>query len=263
MEYIGYLTSLRHEPSDPVNYYAEFNHTPVSLNQHLGEEIEIAFLDEKACCHCGRKIKKTYNNGYCYKCLIQLPENDLCIVKPELCHYHKGTCRDSRFGDRHCMQPHIVYLALSSDVKVGITRKTNMLKRWIDQGAVRAIPFLEVPARKTAGEIEVYLARFIKDKTNWRKMLKNETADHDLFQIKADLLDQLPSEYKKYLIEEPELHEFRYPHITTPEKITSLSLDKQSVIKGKLTGIKAQYLILDTGVFHVRKHTGYKVAFRL
>jgi hypothetical protein len=263
LEYVGYLKSLVHTPSDPVDYYVRLNEEQIALNQHLGKTIRITFLDEKACCHCGQKIKKTYNHGYCYKCFIQLPENDLCIVKPELCHYHAGTCRDSQFGEHQCMQPHIVYLALSSDIKVGITRKSNMKKRWIDQGAVKAIPFLEVPDRKTAGEIEVHLSQFIKDKTNWRKMLKNETSERNLMEVRSELLDKLPDGFRSYLIADPELYEFRYPQLFIPEKVNSLSLDKEAKIHGQLIGIKAQYLIMDTGVFHVRKHTGYKIALEL
>ncbi|WP_153944945.1 DUF2797 domain-containing protein, partial [Acinetobacter baumannii] len=70
----------------------------------------------------------------------------------------------------HCMIPHYVYLALSSGVKVGLTRKNNEKKRWVDQGAVRAIPIAEVPTRKMAGELEVYLTQYVADKTDWRKM---------------------------------------------------------------------------------------------
>jgi hypothetical protein len=158
------------------------------------------------------------------------------------------------------MQPHIVYLALSSDVKVGITRKTNRMKRWIDQGAVAALPFMEVPTRKDAGEIEVFLSQYITDKTNWRKMLKNETADVDLLKTRADLTEKLPEPYRRYLIEDPQVLLFDYPHIATPKKISSFNLAKQEKISGKLIGIKAQYLILENGVFGVRKHAGYKVA---
>lgn len=263
MKQVGYLKALQHTFQDPVSYSIKIAEEKITLNEYLGEEIHITFLDEKACCHCGQKIKKTFNHGYCFKCFKQLAENDLCIVKPELCHFHQGTCRDNQFAESHCMQAHIVYLALSSEVKVGITRKSNMVKRWVDQGAVRAIPIMEVPSRKEAGEIEVHLAQYIKDKTNWRKMLKNETAARDLMEVRAELLTNIPDHYKQYLIDNPELHQFRYPHLATPEKIHSFSLDKQAQIKGKLIGIKAQYLIMDTGVFHVRKHTGYKVMLEI
>ncbi|RAL21848.1 DUF2797 domain-containing protein [Thermoflavimicrobium daqui] len=263
MEQIGYLEPLQHEPSTPVTYYLPVGNERVLLNEALGETIQLTFLGEKACRHCGRKIKKTYNNGYCYPCYTNLAENDLCIVKPELCHFHKGTCRDTAFGEKFCMQAHYVYLALSSEVKVGITRKPNALKRWIDQGAVAALPIMEVPSRKIAGELEVHLAQYIKDKTNWRKMLKNDIRDENLIEVRAQIVEKIPEEYHPYLLPINEPYTFNYPHLSVPDKITSLNLDKQAVITAKLMGIKAQYLIFDQGVLNIRKHTGYKVSWHI
>lgn len=260
MQQIGYLTPLQHEPKSPIAYYLQLEEERFCLNDLLGETLQIRFLGEKACCHCGRKIKKTYNNGYCYPCFTQLAENDLCIVKPELCHFHEGTCRDAQFAEMHCMQPHYVYLALSSQVKVGITRKTNVLKRWVDQGAVAAIPIMEVPSRKLAGEVEVHLAQYIKDKTNWRKMLKNEITDTNLLEVKKDLISKIPEIYHPYLLVKEQIYEFTYPTLSIPDKITSYNLDKHDFITGKLIGIKAQYLVLDSGVINIRKHTGYKIS---
>lgn len=256
----GYLTSLQSEAREPIHYILPLGNEAVPLNDCLGQELEICFLEEIACIYCGRKIKKTYNNGSCYPCFKKLPDNDLCIVKPQLCHYDQGTCRDAAFGEKHCMQPHIVYLALSSDIKVGITRKTNMLRRWIDQGAIEAIPLLEVPTRKIAGEIEVFLSQYIKDKTNWRRMLKNEITNRNIWETRSQILEKLPKDYLSYLIEQPNHYHFSYPIIEFPTKITSITLDKQPTIRGKLMGIKAQYLIFDHGVFSIRKHAGYKIA---
>jgi hypothetical protein len=262
LKHIGFLQALEHEPADPIEYQLRLDDEKIALNELLGQSIELSFLDELQCIYCGRITKKFYGkNNSCYPCYRDLPENDLCIVKPELCHYHHGTCRDATFGELHCLQPHIVYLALSSDVKVGITRKTNMMKRWIDQGASQAMAIMEVPSRKDAGDIEIILAQYVKDKTNWRKMLKNEIANCDLLAIREDLITKLPEPYHAYLIPDPEIVPLTYPSLSTLEKITPLSLDKQATISGKLIGVKAQYLILDTGVFQVRKHAGYKVAF--
>jgi hypothetical protein len=253
-----------HQPAEPIDYALKLDSETIPLNKMLGKEIAITFLGELTCIFCGNPVKKFYgNNNSCFNCFRKLPDNDICIVKPERCHFHEGTCRDPEFGERHCLQPHIVYLALSSDVKVGITRKTNMVKRWIDQGATQALPFMEVPTRKDAGELEVFFTQFVKDKTNWRKMLKNETADCDLLAIRAELIEKLPENYRRYLIPDPQLRNFTYPQIGTPCKITSLQLNKQDKISGKLIGIKAQYLIFDTGVFQVKKHAGFKVALEL
>ncbi|WP_245838756.1 DUF2797 domain-containing protein [Marininema halotolerans] len=260
MEQLGSLRPLYHEFTSPVSYFFRTGEDRALLNDLVGETIRIEFKGEIHCIHCGRKVKKTYNSGSCYPCFRDLAENDLCIVKPELCHFHQGTCRDEDFGQSHCMQMHIVYLALSSEVKVGITRKTNQFKRWVDQGAVQALPIAEVPSRKLAGELEVELAQHISDKTNWRRMLKNEIAERDLTQVRAELFEQVPEHFHPYLIAEGEMHAITYPQLSAPEKITAWNLDKHPEISGKLIGIKGQYLIFDTGVFNVRKFAGYQVA---
>lgn len=256
---MGYLRPLQHQSSEPITYVATIDQTRIPLNPLLGKTVHISFMGEKSCCHCGRKIKKTYNSGYCYRCFKVLPENDLCIVKPHLCHFHHGTCRDNTFGEQSCMQAHYVYLALSSEVKVGITRKTNALRRWVDQGAIAALPIAEVPTRKAAGELEVHLSQYVTDRTNWRKMLKNEVVEQNLLDVRDSLQEKIPEKFHPYLINNSTVHRFTYPQITVPEKIISLNLDKQPEVSGSLLGIKAQYLILDTGVINIRRHSGYKV----
>ncbi|WP_309866057.1 DUF2797 domain-containing protein [Desmospora profundinema] len=243
----------------PVRYRLSLGEESVELNTLLGDEIQIRFEGEKACRHCGRRIRKTYNQGYCYPCFRDLAENDLCIVKPHQCHFHEGTCRDESFGNAHCMQPHLVYLALSSGVKVGITRKTNAYNRWMNQGAVKAVPIAEVPTRKESGELELHLSQYLSDRTDWRRMLKNEIEERDLLQVREEILPHIPERFHPFLLEGEEVCRFRYPLLSTPEKIKTINLDKQEEVRGRLLGIKAQYLILDIGVFNVRKFTGYRV----
>ncbi|MCS1351979.1 DUF2797 domain-containing protein [Mechercharimyces sp. CAU 1602] len=259
MEYKGMLHALTHEATEPVTYYVPVGEEQVRLNQYIGKRIAIHFHGEIHCIECGRKIKKTYNSGYCYPCFRDLAKNDLCIVKPHLCHYDEGTCRDDSFGEHHCMQPHYVYLALSSEVKVGITRKGNGFRRWVDQGAVRALPLAEVPTRKRAGELEVYLSQFLSDKTNWRKMLKNEITERDLIEVYHEMAERVPEEFRSYLLEPEKVYQFHYPQLEVPAKITSLNLDKTATVEGTLIGIKGQYLMLDTGVLNIRKFSGYQV----
>ncbi len=225
----------------------------------VGQEPLACFLREIACRHCGRKVKKTYNNGYCYPCFTRLAENDLCIVKPHLCHYEQGTCRDADFARCHCFVPHYVYLAVSSGVKVGITRKENARRRWVDQGAVRAIPIAEVPNRRLAGELELQLSRHLPDKTNWRKMLAGEGADVDLLAVREAIRARLPEAFRPYWLSDEEVREISYPLVDTVGQLKAFSLDKSPAISGRLVGIKGQYLLFAHGVFHVKKHTGYKV----
>jgi len=256
----GFLRGLSHEWRDTVHYFLHVDDRYVWLNEWLNHRLTLSFLHEKACIHCGRKVKKTYNNGYCYPCFRDLAENDLCIVKPHQCHYHLGTCRDEAWAKEHCLIPHIVYLALSSDVKVGITRKGNSLKRWVDQGAIRAIPIAELPNRKMAGELEAYLSQYLPDKTNWRKMLAGETADADLLAVREQVLEWVPASFRPYLLDDVQLVEIMYPMLEEARKLQPLQLDKEPHISGRLIGIKGQYLIFEHGVFHVKKHAGYKVA---
>ncbi|HEU4963460.1 MAG TPA: DUF2797 domain-containing protein [Bacilli bacterium] len=261
--YQGFLQELTHKPENPVQYTLIVGEHQLALNPLVGSEITLRFLDQKECCTCGRKVKKLYGGGYCYPCVTTLAECDLCIMKPHECHHHLGTCRDNEFAETHCMIPHYVYLALSSNVKVGLTRKNRELTRWVDQGAIRAIPIAETPTRKLAGELEMAIAEHIADKTDWRKMLKGVTEEADLFEVREQIKELVPEEYRQYLFDVDELYEFVYPIQETLEKIKSLSFDKVETISGKLLGIKGQYLIMDIGVVNIKKHAGYKIEVEL
>lgn len=259
MQVSGRLHGLSHRYEDPVQYSLSLKENSVELNSLIGQMISLEHSGAIECIACGRKIKKTYNSGYCYPCFISLAENDLCIVKPHECHFDLGTCRDADFGERYCMIPHYVYLAQSSDLKVGLTRKTNELKRWIDQGAVQAIPIAELPTRKLAGELEFAISQLIPDKTNWRKMLKGELAEVNLFEQREFVFTLFPAQFERYKLKDHEITEIRYPIHTPISKLTSFNLDKEPRIEGKLIGIKGQYLLLENGVINMRKHAGYHI----
>jgi hypothetical protein len=151
----------------------------INMNELIGKKISLSFNGEIRCFECGIKIKKSYSQGFCYPCCISLAKCDLCIMKPETCHHHLGTCREPLWGLENCFSQHIIYLANSSGLKVGITRASNIPSRWIDQGAISAIPLMSVDTRLKSGIIEDSLKEFVADKTNWRKMLKNEVAEVD------------------------------------------------------------------------------------
>ena len=230
----------------------------------IGKNLKITFNGLINDIYDQKPIKKSYAQGFSYKNLITLARCDTCIVKPELCHYDEGTCREPKWGEEHCFIPHIIYLSVTSGAKIGITRNTQVPHRWIDQGAHLALPILEVADRKTSGLIESEIAKEMNDKTNWRKMLKGESDDVDLYDLRetifdqyADLLDEMDA---KDLDEQ--IIEIQYPITELPEKIKSFGLDKSPVVEGKLLGIKGQYLIMDTGVINLRKHQGYFVDFK-
>lgn len=263
---MGDLSKLKgsyDKASCKVSYQLPLGEELVDLMPFLGQKIKLSFAGVIHCVATGEKIKKSYNNGYSYKAFISLAECDVCIVRPELCHYHLGTCRQPSWGEEHCMQPHVVYIANSSQLKVGITREVNLPYRWIDQGAIAALPVVKVKNRLTSGLIEVELAKVYADKTNWRAMLSEEDVEIDLLETKeiifntfGDLLD----DHEAVEVESPILN-FIYPVLEYPKKIKSLSFDKDNVIEGTLLGIKGQYLIFDIGVVNMRKHQGYELTF--
>tara|TARA_R110002072_G_scaffold276051_1_gene437528 strand:- start:270755 stop:271582 length:828 start_codon:yes stop_codon:yes gene_type:complete len=248
----------------PVKEKGNEDYTYFPIEEQIGKNLKITFDGLINDIYDQKPIKKSYAQGFSYKNLITLARCDTCIVKPELCHYDEGTCREPKWGEEHCFIPHIIYLSVTSGAKIGITRNTQVPHRWIDQGAHLALPILEVADRKTSGLIESEIAKEMNDKTNWRKMLKGESEDVDLYDLRetifdqyADLLDEMDA---KDLDEQ--IIEIQYPITELPEKIKSFGLDKSPVVEGKLLGIKGQYLIMDTGVINLRKHQGYFVDFK-
>lgn len=246
---------------DPVSYGLELREGRFDITSLVGKSIKLTYSGKIFCSHCGKQTKKSYAEGFCYPCTMKLAACDLCILKPETCHYDKGTCREPEWAQDHCFKPHVVYLANSSGLKVGITRKSNIPHRWIDQGASEALPILEVENRFISGQIEVLFKKHIADKTDWRKMLKGEASPIDLKEWKERLIRELAPElqYFEFNILDEDVVKIKYPVERYPEKINSFNLDKVSEISGQLLGIKGQYLILDTGVFNVRSHSGYEI----
>jgi hypothetical protein len=264
MIYEGVLTKMQTEFSNPIQYYLVFENSFLSLNQLLGKEMEIVHQGYQ-CLECGKK-KKIFRQGFCYDCFMGSASAGDWIMKPELSTAHLDIeDRDLEYEKKVQLQPHIVYLALSSEVKVGVTRKTQVPTRWIDQGAVQAIPIVEVPNRYLAGITEVALKSLYADKTNWQKMLKGDIPEVDIVKERKGLQYVIPNEVKEYYdVDKNELYELHYPVLQYPKKISSLNLDKSPSFSGKLTGIKGQYLLFEDGtVFNVRTYEGYVVKISL
>jgi len=248
-------------PDLPVKYCLALGVNEFDLTKLIGSDVRLVYSGKIFCGNCGKSTKKSYNQGYCFPCTIKLAECDLCILKPETCHYDQGTCREPTWGEEHCLKPHVVYLANSSGLKVGITRRSQVPTRWMDQGATQALAIIEVQKRLTSGLIEVIFKKHIADKTDWRKMLKGPAEVVDLHQWKEKLLNLVSEELKGHeytILNEPE-YKFNYPVSVYPEKVSSINLEKVPEIKSKLVGIKGQYLIFEAGVFNVRSHSGYEV----
>ena len=261
MRYNGTLLKMETKLANPIEYELPIGDELVYMNHLIGKYIAFKWLKEIYCVVCGRKINKSFAQGFCYPCFLNAPETSECIFRPELCQAQDGVARDMEWAENHCLQDHIVYLAISSGIKVGVTRSGQIPTRWIDQGAWQAIKLAKTPNRYIAGLIEVALKEHISDRTNWQRMLKNQLIEGvDLTVTKKEMVAHLPSDLQNYISEENDITEINYPVNEYPEKVKSLSFDKLEEITGRLWGVKGQYLIFDDGtVLNMRKHTGYMV----
>ena len=259
MTYQGVLTKMETEFLVPIQYYLVFENDFINMNQLLGKTIAIQFVKYQ-CLNCGSN-RVIYRQGYCKNCFFEIPQAADWIIKPELSTAHLGKeDRNLEFEKKAQLQPHIVYLANSSNVKVGVTKKTQVPTRWIDQGAHEAIEIVEVPNRYLAGITEVALKNYVADKTNWRTMLKNENIDADLVACREELKKYIPEEAKNYFIENNTETHLSFPVNQYPIKPKSLNIIKTQEFFGKLVGIKGQYLIFeDETVFNIRSNEGLVV----
>lgn len=268
----GRLRKMPTEAGDPVSYALKVGDAEVPLNELIGRKVRLDYDGIIRCIHCDRTTKKSFSQGFCYPCFRKLAACDSCIMSPEKCHFHLGTCREPEWGERNCMVEHVVYLANSSGLKVGITRGSQVPTRWIDQGAVDAIPMLRVSSRYLSGLVEVACKQHVADRTNWRAMLKGDVPELDLLEerrrilalIEGDLatLKQQHGDDSISVVDEASLS-LGYPVDVWPSKVKTHNLDKTPEVEGLLEGIKGQYLMLDTGVINIRKFTGYEVRFRV
>lgn len=269
MKHIGNIQKMHTQLNETVQYNLPIGDQLVDMNALIGLPITLTHSSEINCIACGRKTKKSFNQGFCYPCFQALPQCDSCIIKPEKCHYAAGTCRDPQWGEQNCLADHYVYLANSSGLKVGITRGTQIPTRWMDQGATQALPIFRVKNRLTSGLVEVIFKDHVADKTSWQKMLKGEAEAQDMQARRDELFSQcenalselaktLDNDAVEYLNSEKTV-DINFPVNSYPEKVKSFNFDKMPEVSGVLNGIKGQYLILDTGVLNMRKFAGYQL----
>ncbi|TYB78358.1 DUF2797 domain-containing protein [Bizionia myxarmorum] len=259
MTYQGVLTKMTTEFTEPIQYYLIFASDFIHMNQLLDKNIQLEFVGYQ-CLSCGLN-KPIYRQGFCKSCFFEVPQAADWIIKPELSKAHLDEeVRDLEYEKRVQLQPHIVYLANSSNVKVGVTRKSQVPTRWIDQGAHEAIEIVEVPNRYLAGITEVALKNYVGDKTNWRNMLKNDIQDEDLVVWREKLKHYIPEEAQAYYLANNTETNIIFPVHHYPEKPKSLNMVKSEKYSGKLVGLKGQYLIFeDDTVFNIRSNEGLVV----
>ncbi|MFT6065871.1 MAG: hypothetical protein ACJAYY_000674 [Paraglaciecola sp.] len=263
MQYQGVLKKMKTENLDEIQYYLDMKTDFLNMNQLLNKEISISFIKYE-CLNCHLE-KTVYRQGFCKSCFFDIPQAADWIMKPELSKAHLDIEeRDLAYEKSVQLRPHIVYLANSSNVKVGVTRKGQVPTRWIDQGAHEAIEIVETPNRYLAGITEVALKEFVADKTNWRKMLKNDIEEVSLIEWREKLKEFIPEEAKAYFIENNSETHLNFPVKKYPKKPKSLNLIKTPKYTGKLVGIKGQYLIFDDEtVFNVRSNEGLVVSIEV
>ncbi len=272
MQIIGNTRKL-HSDINPdtreVSYSLPIGDEFLPMNVLIGKSITIKNEGEINCINCGRKSNKSFAQGHCFPCMRKLASCDTCIMKPELCHFHEGTCREPGWAEKNCFVDHYIYLSKTSNLKIGITRGTQVPTRWVDQGAVEAMPIYRTNSRRISGLLEHPISAFMSDKTNWRAMLKNEYDDFNFAEELAkftpqidEIVSKLHAEFgEESLVKVDQAPEkFVYPVLEYPTKVVSHNLDKTTEASGTLMGIKGQYLIFDTGVMNIRKYTGYKLS---
>jgi len=269
----GGLEKMLTQLDDVVQYTLPVGEQEIPLNALLGKKIQLEYLGQIKCIYCRRATKKSFNQGYCYPCFQKLARCDSCIMSPEKCHYALGTCREPEWAQGHCLVDHVVYLSSTSGPKVGITRASQIPTRWIDQGAIQALPLMTVKTRHQSGLIEHLFKSHIADKTNWQAMLKGKVAVQDLPALRDKLLLLMKEELSSLqgtfasdsfsLMSHARVTDIHYPVNHYPDKVSSLDFEKQAVLEGVLQGIKGQYLMLDTGVLNVRKFTAYQIRLSL
>ena len=235
MLYKGVLKKMQTELASPIQYYMLFDGDFLNVNQVLGREIHIKFLKYQ-CLNCGEDLP-IYRQGFCRSCFFETPVAGDWIMRPELSTAHLDReDRDLEYEKKVQLQPHIVYLANSSNIKVGVTRKSQIPTRWIDQGAHEAIEIMETPNRYLAGIAEVALKSHLSDKTNWRKMLTNEVTDQDLAAWRDKLKAFIPEETSDYYLHQSSEVTLEFPVKRYPEKVKSLNLQKKPEFRGVLPG---------------------------
>ena len=265
----GTLAKMRASLLDgAVQYRLPVGEEEVELNALIGKTLTLTHTGNIFCCSCGKKTKKSYSQGHCFVCMKKLASCDMCIMKPETCHFAEGTCREPQWGEDNCFVDHYVYLSNTSSIKVGITRHTQIPTRWIDQGATQGLPIAKVKNRLISGLVEIELAKLIADKTNWRTLLKGNNEPLALKEAALELLPQVEEAIAKIQAEHGEdsveildenILDIAFPVNEFPTKIVSHNFDKNPEVTGVLNGIKGQYLLFDTGVINIRKFGSYEV----
>ena len=259
----GVLKKMISEVNEPVRYFLDLENDFIEMNQCIDHQISFQY-DGQECLNC-KKERLIFAMGHCKKCFYESPKMGEWLINPQYSKAHKGIeYRNLEYEKEIQIQPHIVYLSLTSQLKIGVTRKNGLYTRWIDQGAHEAIELLELPNRYLAGVAEVHFKKIFSDKTYPNKMLQNDFDAVDWNIERERALNYLPSDFEKFIIKDFKVNSFNFPVLKIPKKVKRLNLEKENFYKGVLKGIKGQYLIFeDNSVFGIRRHEGTRVEIKI
>ena len=76
----GPIRKMTTDLLDPVSYQLPVGDQMLKLNPLIGKEIAFSFAGAISCIACGRKTKKSFNQGHCYPCFKRLASCDQCII---------------------------------------------------------------------------------------------------------------------------------------------------------------------------------------
>lgn len=262
MQFAGQILKMISQIGNPIQYYLNLGNDLINMNQLFDKIINIKHISYE-CVNCGSD-EKIYRMGFCKKCFFESPYASETIIRPELSTAHLGIGeRNLEIEKEIQLVPHIVYLAFTGDVKVGVTRESQIPTRWIDQGATLALPIARTENRYEAGMIEVELKKYLPDKTNVKKMLSDNENNLDLKVFRKKIAEYFPNDYKKFALADGEIMELHFPY-KSPENINVFTFDKKPEFEGILKGIKGQYLYFEGGKFiNIRSHEGYVIEMKI
>lgn len=257
MHFQGVVKKMVTELSRPINYFIEFEDNFIHLNQFIDKLFKFECTGY-SCLSCSES-PNLYRQGFCKSCFFESPLAGDWIMRPELSKAHLNIAdRDLDYEKKIQLQPHVVYLSNTGRIKVGVTRKSQIPYRWIDQGAHEAVELLQTPNRFLAGEAEVALKKYMSDKTNWRSMLKNERDSSNIKSSKDHAKNFIPSNLLHYFIDASNVLSIDFPVVEYPDNPKSIKLNKGSYFSGILKGVKGQYLIFEKNqVLNYRAHEGH------
>jgi hypothetical protein len=263
MEFTGPLEKMATHPGNPVTYYLALGDNLIKMNDLIGKKLHFTYLN-KITCFCGMEVSRVFRQNFCYDCFMTKPEAGPAILRPELSQAHLGIAdRDLKFEEAYQLRPHVVYLADSGGLKVGVTRKSQIPTRWIDQGASQAIVLADTENRYKAGVIEVFLKDHLSDKTHWQRMLRADTPTVDLQMEKARVTSLVTGDLTRFLSEDNSVTHIFYPIDKSPEKIKSIKFATEQEFEGTLSGIRGQYLIFESGhVTNIRSQEGVQISIK-